>query len=125
MLAAAVGTDLVAVDVLAEAAGAATAGAAAAAGAAGVVAAAVSAAGVVLEAFCTPPWPLQAPFPVDVEELPSLHVVGLPEVAGAAGAVATGAGAAAAAEVLAAFCTPPCPLHAPFPVAVEVVPSLH
>jgi hypothetical protein len=38
---------------------------------------------------------------------------------------ATGADAAAgAAVVLAAFWTPPWPLHAPRPVAVEVVPSL-
>jgi hypothetical protein len=67
----------------------------------------VSAAALVLEAFCTPPWPLQAPFPLAVEVLPSLHVVGVPEPAGAAGAAAAGAGVAAAAEVLAAFCTPP------------------
>jgi hypothetical protein len=45
-------------------------------------------------------------------------------------AVVAGAGAGAAAAggaadvVLVAFCTPPCPLHAPLPVADEVVPSL-
>jgi hypothetical protein len=27
-------------------------------------------------AVCTPPWPLQAPLPVAVEVVPSLHVVG-------------------------------------------------
>jgi hypothetical protein len=44
-------------------------------------------------------------------------------VAGAAVAAAAGA-AAAAALLFEAFCTPPWPLHAPRPVAVEVVPSL-
>jgi hypothetical protein len=51
-----------------------------------------------------------------------------PEGAGvAAGAVAAaeaGAVDAVAAVVLVAFCTPPWPLHAPRPVAAEVVPSL-
>jgi hypothetical protein len=41
------------------------------------VAAGVAAAGaVVFAAFCTPPWPLQVPLPVDVVVVPSLHVVG-------------------------------------------------
>jgi hypothetical protein len=31
--------------------------------------------------FCTPPWPLQAPRPVAVEVVPSLHVVGAGESA--------------------------------------------
>jgi hypothetical protein len=54
-----------------------------------------------------------------VEVVPSLQVVGVPEAAAAAGAAAAGA-----ALVEPAFWTPPCPLHAPRPVAVEVVPSL-
>jgi hypothetical protein len=33
------------------------------------------------EGFCTPPWPLQAPRPVAVEVVPSLHVVGAGESA--------------------------------------------
>jgi hypothetical protein len=65
-----VGADFVAVEVLAavvEAAGAAgVLGAAAAGGAA-------FAAGVA--AFCTPPWPLQVPLPVEVVVVPSLQVV--------------------------------------------------
>ena len=39
--------------------------------------------------------------------------------------VAAGAEADGADEPEAAFCTPPWPLQAPRPVAVEVVPSLH
>jgi hypothetical protein len=31
---------------------------------------------VLAEAFCTPPWPLQAPRPVALDVVPSLHVVG-------------------------------------------------
>jgi hypothetical protein len=46
-----------------------------------------------------------------------LAAAGVP-VSAVGGAVAAGAGAAAL------FCTPPCPLHAPRPVAAEVVPSL-
>ena len=83
----AVGADLVAVDdfaaVAAGAAGAAVAAGAAAtvlaagAGAALLAGAAVDAvAGLALVAFCTPPWPLQVPLPVDVVVVPSLHVVG-------------------------------------------------
>jgi hypothetical protein len=76
-------------------------------------------------AFCTPPWPLQAPFPVAEEVVPSLQVVGVLDDAGAAGAAVAGAaGAAAGAVVEEAFWMPPCPLQAPFPVAEEVVPSL-
>jgi len=60
-----------------------------------------------------------------MEVVPSLQVVGVPDAAGAAGAAAGSAGAAASALLAAAFCTPPWPLHAPRPVAVEVVPSLH
>jgi hypothetical protein len=63
----AVGADLVAVAVLAAGAGVA-AGADFAAGA-GVAAAAG------LAAFCTPPWPLQVPLPVEVLVVPSLQVV--------------------------------------------------
>jgi hypothetical protein len=60
-----------------------------------------------------------------MEVVPSLQVLGVPDAAGAAGAAgASAAGAAGAALVAAAFWTPPCPLHAPRPVAVEVVPSL-
>jgi hypothetical protein len=90
------------------------------------------------DAFETPPWPLQAPFPVAVVVVPSLQVLVAPVsgVAGAAGAAAgaggaAGAGAAAAgaaaaaAVVFGAFLTPPWLLHAPFPVAVDVVPSAH
>lgn len=43
----------------------------------------------------------------------------------AGGGVAAGAGLEDADELGAAFCTPPWPLQAPRPVAVEVVPSLH
>ncbi len=43
----------------------------------------------------------------------------------AAGAVAAGVAAGDVAEVLAGFRTPPWPLHAPRPVAADVVPSLH
>jgi len=121
LLAAAVGADFEAVEVLAAAAvpaaGAAAAGAAGAeaAGAAAVVfeaAGAVvveAAAGLLFDAFCTPPWPLQAPRPVAVEVVPSLHVVGVPEAAGAGAAVAgaVAAGALVAGAVVAAFWTPP------------------
>jgi hypothetical protein len=55
-------------------------------------------------------------------------VLGVPDAAGVAGAAgaaaAAGAAGAAAAVDLAAFCTPPWPLQAPRPLAVEVVPSL-
>ena len=44
-------------------------------GAAGV-AAAGAAADAAAAAFCTPPWPLQVPLPVDVVVVPSLQVVG-------------------------------------------------
>ncbi len=125
LLAVAVGADFEAVDDFA-AAGVAAAGAAAA-GAAAVAGAETGAsnAGLLLDGFCTPPWPLHAPRPVAMEVVPSLQVVGVPDAAGAAGAAAGSAGAAAAALLAAAFCTPPWPLHAPRPVAVEVVPSLH
>jgi len=134
LLAVEVGADFDAVEVLAAAAvlaaGAAAAGAAAAgaAGAAAVVFAAgaavvEAAAGLLFDAFCTPPCPLQAPRPVAVEVVPSLHVLGVPEAAGAA-AGAAGAAAAGAGAVVEAFWTPPCPLQAPRPVAVEVVPSV-
>jgi hypothetical protein len=48
---------------------------------AGAAAGAAAGAGAELEleedeAFCTPPWPLQAPRPVACEVVPSLHVVG-------------------------------------------------
>jgi hypothetical protein len=43
----------------------------------------------------------------------------------AGGGVAAGAEADGVEELEAAFCTPPWPLQAPRPVAVEVVPSLH
>lgn len=110
LLAGEVGADFEAVEDLA------------AAGAEPVVAAA---AGLLLLAFWTPPWPLQAPFPVAEELVPSLQVVGVLDEGGAAGAAVAGAaGAAAGAVVEAAFWTPPWPLQAPFPVAEEVVPSL-
>jgi hypothetical protein len=106
------------------AAGAAAAGAAGVAGVGGVAAAA---AGALVDDFCTPPWPLQAPLPCAVDVVPSLQVVvppaaGVAGVAGVAGAVA--AGAAAAGAAVPAFCTPPWPLQVPLPVEVEVVPSL-
>jgi hypothetical protein len=48
-----------------------------AAGVAGVaVFAGAAAEAGVFAAFCTPPWPLQVPLPVDVVVVPSLHVVG-------------------------------------------------
>jgi hypothetical protein len=57
-------------------------------------------------------------------EADGLAAAGVPVV----GAVAAGAGAAAdsseAGLLFDAFCTPPWPLHAPRPVAMEVVPSL-
>ena len=51
---------------------------------------------------------------------------GADDAAAAGAAVAAGAAAVASAAGLLfdAFWTPPCPLHAPRPVAVEVVPSL-
>jgi hypothetical protein len=123
--AAAVGADFEAVEGFAAGAAvadAAVAGAAAAAGAAVVA----SAAGVPFDAFCTPPWPLQVPLPVDVEVVPSLQVLGPPDAAGAAGAAAgvAAAGAAVGAAEVPAFWTPPWPLQVPLPVDVEVVPSL-
>jgi hypothetical protein len=117
-----VGADFPAVEDLA-AAGVAAAAAGVAAAAAG--AATAGAAGV---AFCTPPWPLQVPLPVDVEVVPSLQVLVAPEAAGAAGAAGAAAGAAAAgaaeAAEVPAFWTPPWPLQVPLPVEAEVVPSL-
>jgi hypothetical protein len=130
LLAVAAGAEFEAVDDLAAAGAAAVvaagaAVAAAAGGAAGAEAVVAAAAGLLWVAFWTPPWPLQAPFPVAEEVVPSLQVVGVLDYAGAAGAAAAGAaGAAAGAVVEAAFWTPPCPLQAPFPVAEEVVPSL-
>ena len=141
LLAVAVGADFVAGAVLAAAGaiageGAAAAGAeavpvAAGAAAAGgaAVAAFFAAAGVVLGDFCTPPCPLHAPRPEAVDVVPSLQVLELDAAAAAGAAVAgfaSGVAAAvvAAAVVLAAFFTPPCPLHAPRPLAVDVVPSL-
>jgi hypothetical protein len=60
-----------------------------------------------------------------VADLVAAEVLAAPEAAGAAAAVIAGAaGAAAAGAVAAAFCTPPCPLQAPLPVVVEVLPSL-
>jgi hypothetical protein len=56
--------------------------------------------------------------PLEVLVVPSLQVTVL--AAGVAGAAAAGAVGAD----LAAFCTPPWPLHAPLPVAWDVVPSL-
>jgi hypothetical protein len=106
------------------------------AGAAAAGAVAVdAAAGLLFEAFCTPPWPLHVPLPLEVEVVPSLQVVVAPDDAGVAGAAAAGAAGAAAAGAAGAaaagaagaapaFCTPPWPLHVPFPVEVEVVPSL-
>jgi hypothetical protein len=120
-----VGADFEAVDDLAAAGAAAVVAAGAAVAAAGAEAEVAAAAGLLGVAFCTPPWPLQAPFPVAEEVVPSLQVVGVLDDAGAAGAAVAGAaGAAAGAVVEEAFWTPPCPLQAPFPVAEEVVPSL-
>jgi hypothetical protein len=60
-------------------------------------------------------------------EVDDLAAAGAP-VVGAAGAAVAGAAAAAveseAGLLFDAFCTPPWPLHAPRPEAVEVVPSL-
>jgi hypothetical protein len=127
LLAVAVGADFEAVDDLAAAGAAAVVAAGAAvAAAAGAEAVVAAAAGLLVVAFWTPPWPLQAPFPVAEEVVPSLQVVGVLDDAGAAGAgVAGAAGAASGAAVEAAFWTPPWPLQAPFPVAEDVVPSLH
>jgi len=85
LLAVAVGADFEAVDDFA-AAGVAAAGAAAA-GAAAVAGAETGAsnAGLLLDGFCTPPWPLHAPRPVAVEVVPSLQVVGAPESAARVG----------------------------------------
>jgi hypothetical protein len=129
LLAGEVGADFEAVEDLAAAGAAAVVAAgaadAAAAGAAGAEPVVAAAAGLLLVAFWTPPWPLQAPFPVAEELVPSLQVVGVLDEGGAAGAAVAGAaGAAAGAVVEAAFWTPPWPLQAPFPVAEEVVPSL-
>lgn len=94
LLAAAVGADLVAVADFA-----AVVEASGAAGAAAAVVAALD-----LAAFCTPPWPLHVPLPVDVLVVPSAQVV-LAPATGAAGVLeVAGAFAGAAA---AAFCTPP------------------
>ena len=81
LLAVAVGADFETVDDLAAAGAAAGA---AAAGAAAVAGAEVGAsnAGLLLEGFCTPPWPLHAPRPVAMEVVPSLQVVGVPDAAG-------------------------------------------
>jgi hypothetical protein len=57
-------------------AGGAAAPAAGAAAGAGVAAGVAEAAAVVFAAFCTPPWPLQAPLPVAADVVPSLQVVG-------------------------------------------------
>jgi hypothetical protein len=129
LLAVEAGADFEAVDDLAaagaEAVVAAGAAVAAAAGAeAGAESVVAAAAGLLLVAFWTPPWPLQAPFPVAEEVVPSLQVVGVVDDAGAGAAVAGAAGAAAGAVAEAAFWTPPWPLQAPLPVAEEVVPSL-
>jgi hypothetical protein len=86
----AVGADLLAVDDFAAvaadavvAAGATAAGVAVLAGAAGVaVLAGAAGAAAGAAAFCTPPWPLQVPFPVDVVVVPSLQVVGAGSAAG-------------------------------------------
>ena len=79
--------------------------------------------------FCLPPWPLQAPLPLAVEVVPSLQVVVSADdpagCAGVIGAAAVGSAGEASVVVLAAFCLPPWPLHAPLPLAVEVVPSWH
>jgi hypothetical protein len=53
------------------------AGVAGAAGAAAGAAAAGAAGAAEVPAFCTPPWPLQVPLPVEVEVVPSLQVVGV------------------------------------------------
>ena len=106
----AVGADFEAVEDLAAVVAVAGAGVAAAVGAAATAGAVAPAAGLLFEGFCTPPWPLHAPRPVAVVVVPSLHVAGAPDDAGAeeagaaAGAVAAGAAAGAAA---AGFCTPP------------------
>jgi hypothetical protein len=70
----------------------------------------------------------------DFDAVDDLAAAGVPAAAGAAGADAAAAGAAVVAGAAAvasaagllfdAFWTPPWPLHAPRPVAVEVVPSL-
>jgi hypothetical protein len=59
--------------------------------------------------------------PVGSVLLAGADLVAVEVLAAAAGAAA---GEAAAGAVAAAFCTPPCPLQAPLPVAVEVLPSL-
>ena len=61
-----------------------------------------------------------------VDDLAAAGAAGADAAAAAGAAVAAGAAAVASAAGLLfdAFWTPPCPLHAPRPVAVEVVPSL-
>jgi hypothetical protein len=108
LLAVEAGADFEAVDDLAAAGAAAVVAAgaavAAAAGAAGAEAEVAAAAGLLGVAFWTPPCPLQAPFPVAEEVVPSLQVVGVLDDAGAAGAAVAGAaGAAAGAGVEEAF----------------------
>jgi hypothetical protein len=98
LLAVEAGADFEAVDDLAAAGAAAVV---AAAGAAGAEAEVAAAAGLLGVAFWTPPCPLQAPFPVAEEVVPSLQVVGVLDDAGAAGAAVAGAaGAAAGAGVV-------------------------
>jgi hypothetical protein len=117
LLAVAVGADLVAVEVLAAVvdaladAGVCTGTVAgdAAAGAAG----AAAVAGAAVEAFCTPPWPLQVPLPLEVVVVPSLQFVTPAAGDGVctgtvAGVAAAGAGAVAAAALdVEAFTWPP------------------
>ena len=108
------------------------AGAAAAVPAVAAAAGAAAGAAPPLEAlavFLIPPWPLQAPRPPWGEVVPSLQTTGPPlvedEADAAAGAVAAaGAAAGAVPPLEAALFTPPCPLQAPRPECVEVVPSL-
>ena len=79
----------------------------------------------VFDFFCTPPWPLQAPRPEAVVVVPSLQVVP-PSAEALDEEDEDAAGVCAAAEDAEDFfCMPPCPLQAPRPVLVEVVPSLH
>ena len=139
LLTASVGADWVADDVFAivpagdmVAEGAAALGAAvvaAGAGAAascGAVVAALGAAGAGADfgAFCTPPCPLHAPRPDVMVVVPSLQMLGVDAAASAGAAVAGLPAAGTAAVALDSFFTPPCPLHAPRPEAVDVVPSL-
>jgi hypothetical protein len=62
-------------------------------------------------------------FELEVEVLPA--AAGVAAAAGAAAAPVLAAGAAAVPPVPAALFTPPCPLQAPRPLCVAVVPSLH